>query len=165
MNYKKSINYDNQNSCYVLFNPQKFELYRVFHWGDQHKMFGLVKVLIIEVRIIQVFPWEFVRKFWWNRGISFELVKPRIVRIRNRESWLYVQSNARKKDSLFQQKQCYYISADENKKRLFKIFSLSLKKYLKVFNHSQVSLVVQTVHQLYEYLYIVYRFRLWKLYF
>ena len=37
-------------------------------------MFGLVKVWIIEVRIKQVFPWEFVREFWENRGISFKLV-------------------------------------------------------------------------------------------
>ena len=42
--------------------------------------------------------------------------------------------------------------------------SLFLKKYLKVFNHSQISLVDQSVQQLYEYLYIVYRFQLWKLY-
>ena len=64
-----------------------------------------------------------------------------------------------------QQKQCYNISTDEKKKRLFKMFSLFLKKYLKVFNHSQISLVDQTVQQLHEYLYIVYRLKLWKLYF
>ena len=45
------------------------------------------------------------------------------------------------------------------------MFSLSLKKYLKVFNHSQISIVDQTVQQFYEYLYIVYRFKLRKLYF
>ena len=42
--------------------------------------------------------------------------------------------------------------------------SLFLKKYLKVFNQSQISLVDQSVQQLYEYLFIVYRFQLWKLY-
>ena len=45
------------------------------------------------------------------------------------------------------------------------MFSLFLKKYLKVFSHSQISLVDQTVQQLHEYLYIVYRLKLWKLYF
>ena len=45
------------------------------------------------------------------------------------------------------------------------MFSLFLKKYLKVFNHFQVSLVDQIVQQLYEYVYIIYRFKLWRLYF
>ena len=40
------------------------------------------------------------------------------------------------------------------------MFSVSLKKYLKAFNHSQISLVNQTVQMLNEYLYIVYRFKL-----
>ena len=66
---------------------------KILRWGDQQKVFGLVKVRIIEVRIIQVFPWEFVRKFRGDRGISFELVKVRIIRIRIRESWLYVNCN------------------------------------------------------------------------
>ena len=66
---------------------------KILRWGHQQKVFGLVKVRIIEVRIIQVFPWEFVRKFWGDRGISFELVKVRITRIRIRESWLYVNCN------------------------------------------------------------------------
>ena len=67
---------------------KKFELWRVFRWGGQQIVFGLVKVWIIEARIIQAFPWEFVRKLWGDRGISFELVKVRIIRIRIRESWL-----------------------------------------------------------------------------
>ena len=54
-------------------------------------MFGVVKVWIIGVRIIQVFPWEFVRKFWGDQGILFELVKNQIIRIRIRESWLYLR--------------------------------------------------------------------------
>ena len=39
---------------------------------------------------MQVFPWEFARKFWGDRGISFELVKVRIIQIRIRKSWLYI---------------------------------------------------------------------------
>ena len=68
---------------------------KILRWGDQQKVFGLVKVRIIEVQIIQVFPWEFVRKFQGDRGISFELVKVRIIRIdcKTRESWLYVNCN------------------------------------------------------------------------
>ena len=30
MNYQKSMNYYNQNSCYVLFNPQKVQIIKSF---------------------------------------------------------------------------------------------------------------------------------------
>ena len=30
MNFKKSMSYDNQNSCYVLFNPQKIRIIKSF---------------------------------------------------------------------------------------------------------------------------------------
>ena len=30
MNYKKSMNHDNWNSCYLLFNPQKVRIIKSF---------------------------------------------------------------------------------------------------------------------------------------
>ena len=53
----------------------------------------------------------------------------------------YTALRVTKKDSLVQQREQYNISTDENKKRLFEIFSLSENKYLSFFNHSQISLV------------------------
>ena len=49
----------------------------------------------------KVFPWEFVRKFWGDRGISFELVKVRILRIRIKESWLYMKKYNKYVDQSF----------------------------------------------------------------
>ena len=93
MNYKKSINYDNLNSCYVLFNPQEVRMIKSFLLSGSAKSVRISKSSIIEVWTIQVFPGEFVKKFWGDQGISFELVKVRIIRIQIRESWLYRGSN------------------------------------------------------------------------
>ena len=56
MNYKKSMNYDNENSCYVLFNPQKVRIIKEFFAEGTSKKYSDYRGSNYTVRIIKVFP-------------------------------------------------------------------------------------------------------------
>ena len=51
MNYKKSMNYDNENSCYVLFNPQKVRIIKSFSLRGPTKSVRMIEVQIIQFEL------------------------------------------------------------------------------------------------------------------
>ena len=75
----------------MLFNPQKVRIIKSFSLRGPAKSVWISKNLNYRGSNYTGFPWEFVRRFWGDWGISFELVKVWIIWIRIRESWLYLR--------------------------------------------------------------------------